>query len=711
MHSITAFVRKNGKQRNQSVRPRLQKRLADTLEAVAKDALMFGGVMNGADVEYTVTGNGVKENILVREKAEVYRYPSTLECRNVSVEYREEEKRVVFSDPESGDEVLCIPSPFMIDANGEVSTGVFFEVKPAADGRFHFTVIADSEWINKEERAFPVAIDPQITVSGSYAMTTYSWNDGSLYSSSLHTVGTTGNGDGNCNANRMYMKFTMPTLPRNPRIKKAELKFSQSAGTSECGEYPKLALYAVTGEICTGNCTPVNDADILDFERMKAGHCEDGEVISYTFDVTALVDRLSKGEASYAGLVMRMIDETNSCRNNVTLYGSANASYAPTLCITYESSYGVNTSYRTHSYERGRFGQGSIDLQCGNLMFESEDFAWGGNRMPVTIRHLYNSALSAYPYTANSAIRLNTADFSAMKLGRGWKLNLMQSLLSATFQHEGSNYSGYVYVDENGAETYFKKSAKTCCCTGNTQCYNLYKDVNGGELLYDPCQKELSVGSETYRFDDSGRLIRTTDEYGNHRDITYTVGRLTSVTDGAGREFGFSYNAAGYLTAITAPDNTSVCYTYTGETLSGVTYPDGKKVEIVSTSYKPTEVILKDADNAALYKATYAYTGDRLQKVAEYGVEGTAFVAGASSVPWPPAGQPCKPPSRRIPQRARRRIASSKPYTLSTTTAMWSVSIWSRRTAASASMGRWAASTRMRATAERASSATPTTCS
>ncbi len=147
-----------------------------------------------------------------------------------------------------------------------------------------------------------------------------------------------------------------------------------------------------------------------------------------------------------------------------------------------------------------------------------------------------------------------------------------------------------------------------------------------------PAKKELSVGSETYRFDDSGRLIRTTDEYGNHRDITYTVGRLTSVTDGAGREFRFSYNAAGYLTAITAPDNTSVCYTYTGETLSGVTYPDGKKVEIVSTSYKPTEVILKDADNAALYKATYAYTGDRLQKVAEYGVEGAAFVAGASSV-------------------------------------------------------------------------------
>ena len=40
---------------------------------------------------------------------------------------------------------------------------------------------------------------------------------------------------------------------------------------------------------------------------------------------------------------MKMTDEESTCRNNVTLYGSADASYAPTLCITYESSYGVNT--------------------------------------------------------------------------------------------------------------------------------------------------------------------------------------------------------------------------------------------------------------------------------------------------------------------------------------------------------------------------------
>ena len=29
---------------------------------------------------------------------------------------------------------------------------------------------------------------------------------------------------------------------------------------------------------------------------MKTGHCENGEIIAYTFDVTALADRLNKGK-------------------------------------------------------------------------------------------------------------------------------------------------------------------------------------------------------------------------------------------------------------------------------------------------------------------------------------------------------------------------------------------------------------------------------
>ena len=286
-------------------------------------------------------------------------------------------------------------------------------------------VVADSEWMNADDRMFPVAIDPQIQVSGSAAMITYSWNNGRIYNNSLHTISTAGCGVSSCNASRMYMSLKMPTLPRNPRIKKAELKFYQKSSSNVCYGYPKLGLYYVECNIWTGACTPMYDSDLIDFAKMRVGHCEDGEVISYTFDVTSLVDKINKGESLCQNLVLKMVQETGECDNSVTLFGSAyGGAYAPQFAVTYESSYGVNTSYRTHTHQLGRFGQGSVDLQCGNLMFESEDFAWAGNRVPVTIKHLYNSALSTYQYTANSAIQLYAADFSAMKVGNGFKLNI-----------------------------------------------------------------------------------------------------------------------------------------------------------------------------------------------------------------------------------------------------------------------------------------------
>lgn len=158
-------------------------------------------------------------------------------------------------------------------------------------------------------------------------------------------------------------------------------------------------------------------------------------------------------------MVLKLLDETTECSNSIELYGSSyGGNYVPQLIVTYESSYGVNTSYRTHTHELGRFGQGSVDLQCGNLMFEAEDFAWSGNRMPVTIKHLYNSALCIYQYTAKSSIELNVADFSAMNVGNGFKLNIMQSMVPSSFQHEGKPYDGYVYTDENGQETCFKRA-------------------------------------------------------------------------------------------------------------------------------------------------------------------------------------------------------------------------------------------------------------
>lgn len=60
-------------------------------------------------------------------------------------------------------------------------------------------------------------------------------------------------------------------------------------------------------------------------------------------------------------------------------------------------------------------------------------------------------------------------------------------------------------------------------------------------MLYDPEKRTLTSGEDIYAFDTSGK---------NSMVITYISGRITSATDGAGRVFGFAYNASGFFTSM-----------------------------------------------------------------------------------------------------------------------------------------------------------------
>lgn len=622
-HGITVSARENGRQRSRGTTPVLL-----GADGGGEERLVYSGVQGGSDYEYSVVGNGVKENIVVRERAEEYRYSFIIHPANVTFRPDDGGKRIAFIANGTGEEVFFIPAPFMTDGSGAVSTDVSYITETAANGNLILTIAADSGWMNAEDRIFPVVIDPQIQVSGASAVSTYSSYGGNLYGSYLHTVGV----DGCCRAGRMYMTLRMPALPRNPEIKKAELVFRQSSGTGVCGCNAAIGLYRADGAIAAGERAPDAGAGLIDYAKMRTGHCEDGEVIGYTFDITSVVDQLCGDGEDTAGLVLKAVDEDSGCGCSAVLYGSGyGGENAPQLVITYASGYGVDASSRVHSHELGRFGRGYVDLRRGNLMFESEDFAWSGNRMPVTVKHFYNSALGGHQYTADNEIMLRTADFSAMKVGNGFRLSMMQSMVPAVFRHEGVTYSGYVNIGENGEETYFRESGRRVCCGSGSQCYSLYENADGGEMIYDPVKLTLTLGDETSLFDASGRLIKITDGHGNHTDITYEDGRIVSVTDGAGRDFLFGYSGD-HLVSISAPDGSEIHYSYSGDQLCAAAYPDGRRAEIAYASGKPAAVNLTDASGNGVYRMVYTFSGDRLSEMTEYGVGNGGYVAGNRTV-------------------------------------------------------------------------------
>ena len=91
-HKIAVYARKNKKQRNHGTIPQIRKQKLTESDTSERDVISFANVVDGSDMEYSVTGNGVKEDIIVNARSTVYRYPFFLQCENVIAEYLENEK-------------------------------------------------------------------------------------------------------------------------------------------------------------------------------------------------------------------------------------------------------------------------------------------------------------------------------------------------------------------------------------------------------------------------------------------------------------------------------------------------------------------------------------------------------------------------------------------------------------------------------------------
>lgn len=573
--------------------------------------LSFADAEPGADYTYHVGAEGVKEDIVIREKADSYRFPFLVHCEHLRATAERGGKRIALCDEESGEEIFHIPAPFMCDAAGARSEAVRYQLRTEADGTTHLTVVADSDFINAADRVFPVTVDPQIVLSGYGPITSFGWNGSGMSSTeSVHTICGIG-GTPSRKANRLYLNLADISVPANANIRQATLTLHQLQGQANPGTSPLLGLYKASGSVTAAMTSDPNPTkDPVDYVRIKDG------MAVYTFDVTRLI-----GAAVRCGtmpcLALKLLDEKTAGTTNIGIAGTiCAATRVPKLTVQYETDYSVEPSGLTRVHSLGRFGQGIVDLQRGHLMFLSKELEWAGRRMPVTIEHLYNSALSDIFYTRNDLYNLKVADFSAMKLGYGMWLNLMQSMISSTCDCDDDECSDtvWLYTDAHGRTIRYLPE--------NGSAYRFVCERDDGSF-YDTRTRILTKSDESLLFDSYGRLVRVTNAAGDRNDIEYLLGRIISVTDGAGRSFGFTYEDGGYLSTITAPDGTKIRYTYNNSgRLSAVTYPTGDMASLYyDANGKPSSVILEEAGGHLLYEVVYTFNGQCLSDISENGYQ------------------------------------------------------------------------------------------
>ena len=146
----------------------------DLMPEKLSSTVLYRDVYSGVDLRYTAFGYNLKEQIIVREKQDSYRYDFLLELKGLTAKMQEDGS-VVLRDSE-GNAVYGIPAPYMEDAKGASSTAVSYIIQEVENG-IVLTVTADPEWINSA--AFPVTIDP--TLSKGVPQSTMFTQDASMY--------------------------------------------------------------------------------------------------------------------------------------------------------------------------------------------------------------------------------------------------------------------------------------------------------------------------------------------------------------------------------------------------------------------------------------------------------------------------------------------------------------------------------------------------
>lgn len=526
-----------------------QDRRASIAKLRAENA--YNNVRPGINVRYSLNGEAMKEDIIVASAealaSAALRLPKSY---NYSVT---EDMRLLVLDPATDDLRFSMSTPIVFDAAGAEAMA---DIVLTDKGDYvRLAYILPDEFIRKA--VFPVTIDPvvQTATTNEAVCDSYIWakNPNTNYGS-VHLMRC---GDGDGGESISLIKFNkLIKLRASDTVLSAQLRVTAKNYPSDpeiMGCYPIKTSWT-ENSVTWNSMTPTNDTHI---SKDLIAYIPATTPTYCYFDITSQYRdwylKNADGTSRNYGVALRYPPEVTSGGNYVewttTQYDS---SKGPCMVVNYISHAGRKGWWQYESMSAGRAGTAFVDLYNGNLVYEHEDGGTTGNRMPVSLKHVYNSCLS---------------ESNPVHCGKGWRTSMHQSVCKKTLS--GTGY--YIWTDGDATEHYFRISDS-----------QPYEDMEGMSL-------KLSTSDSTLTITDKEHVVLTfplpadttqqyltkiSDSMGNRAELTYASGKLSTIKDGVDRVIQFTYNTAGYLSQLTIPSRPTLTFTYTGDNLTGIGYSD-----------------------------------------------------------------------------------------------------------------------------------------
>ena len=454
---------------------------------------IYKNIYDGIDIEYILVGNNIKENIIVKEKQDSYTFSFELKLNKLSAELVN--GAIILSDYDTGTKVYEIPAPYMFDANNEYSNNVSYTLIQDSKWKYTFTVTANAEWINADDRVFPVTVDPMIYTNSNVESTYYAKSNQNNGARSYLSIGGSSSSD-----NYAFIKFSsFPTIPDGATITNTKLNAIAYSLTN--GADLDIGVFQITNS--WSNTTPYTTALTYFDKTAPVDYVNINSLGNYEWDITKLFKKWQTG-ASNHGLALKVINTANLQSTYVYLASSRNSiDMMPKLEVSYTTINGIESYYSYYQSSANLAGEGYVNAFTGNLTFVHNIFTTADEIMPFNLFTTYNSAT------------------------KKWILNIDETVESVAI----NEIQHYKWIDGDGTEHWFSPYIKE----RDTGGYDFYQYNEAGE--------EIKVTTPTEFYDQSGLGLKITvsndkiyisDDKGNKKE--FINGELSSIEDTYGNK-------------------------------------------------------------------------------------------------------------------------------------------------------------------------------
>ena len=307
------------------------------IETVHKQSSIafYADAFPGADLEYNLHSDKLKENVIVREKQREYIYRFILDLNNLRA-VPQKDGSIQLIDSKTTQPKFKIEAPYAVDANGVTADGV---LTMSLEGNT-LTLTADPKWMNANDRAYPVVLDPTYThIFDATGMTeiSVSSNWGKLSDIGFKLRVGAKKSLFMTNEYRSFLRFNLPALPGDAVVTNAVLSLdanNASLGTKildwlavlvkqvpdheeKTKEKVNISAHEITGpwgELNGWLTQPGHDETALSLGEMHnntLGAAGDG----YNFDITTAVKKWISGETANYGVMLKAVDNKKTDNN------------------------------------------------------------------------------------------------------------------------------------------------------------------------------------------------------------------------------------------------------------------------------------------------------------------------------------------------------------------------------------------------------------